>query len=71
MDDAERTLAVLLRQTEWLISDLAHHFPAGRVSSDKRNDAADVLEDVARLLRVEVPIVIDATGTNPEHTDDR
>jgi hypothetical protein len=29
------TLAVLLRQTQWLLDDVAHDLPPGRVTPDK------------------------------------
>ena len=61
MTEEERAMAVLLRRVEWLISELAHHLPAGRVSAGKRNECADLLAEAVRLLRIEIPVVIDAT----------
>jgi hypothetical protein len=66
MTEEEGQLAVLLRQTQWLLDDLAHALPAGRVPATKRNEAADILTSVASLLRVDTPVVIDsADTTNP------
>lgn len=59
MTDEERKLAVVLVQTQLLLDELAHELPAGRVPADKRNEAADTLQGVARLLRIDTPIVID------------
>lgn len=51
MTGEERALVVLLRQTEWLCDELAYGIPAGRVGAERRKDAADVLSQVAELLR--------------------
>ncbi|SFB50421.1 hypothetical protein SAMN05216266_114185 [Amycolatopsis marina] len=48
-DDA--TLAVLLRQTQWLLDDVAHDLPAGRVTPEKGAELAGLLEDLAALIR--------------------
>jgi hypothetical protein len=61
MTDEERKLAVVLRETQWLLDELAYKLPAGEVSAEKRNEAADILQGVARLLRIDIPIVIDQT----------
>ena len=58
----EVELAVMLRRVEWLISELAHHLPAGRVTVAKRHECADLLAEAVRLLRIDIPIVIDATA---------
>jgi len=61
MTEEERQLAVLLRQTQWMLGDLAHALPTGQVPAAKRNEAANILTSVASLLRVKTPIVIDHT----------
>jgi predicted RNA-binding protein associated with RNAse of E/G family len=63
MTEEEGQLAVLLRQTQWLLDDLAYALPAGRVSAAKRNEAADILTSIASLLRIDTPVVIDHTDT--------
>ena len=63
MTEEEGQLAVLLRQTQWMLGDLAYALPAGQVPDTKRNEAADILTSVACLLRVNAPIVIDPTDT--------
>jgi predicted RNA-binding protein associated with RNAse of E/G family len=68
MTDEERQLAVLLRQTQWLLDDLAHALPTGQVPATKRNEAANILTSVASLLRVTTPIVIDHPNTT-NHDD--
>ncbi|SFB51187.1 hypothetical protein SAMN05216266_11539 [Amycolatopsis marina] len=48
-DDA--TLAVLIRQTQWLLDDVAHDLPAERVTPEKGEELARILEDLAALVR--------------------
>jgi hypothetical protein len=48
-DDA--TLAVLIRQTQWLLDDVAHDLPAGRVTPAKGEELAGILESLAALIR--------------------
>jgi hypothetical protein len=48
-DDA--TLAVLIRQTQWLLDDVAHDLPAGRVTPEKGEELAGILESLAPLVR--------------------
>ena len=59
MSDEERQLAVVLRQTQWLLNELARSLPAGQVPATQRNEAADILQSVAELLRIDIPAVID------------
>lgn len=47
----DATLAVLIRQTQWLLDDVAHDLPAGRVTPDKGAELAGLLEDLAALIR--------------------
>ena len=47
-DDA--ALAVVLRQTQWILDDAAHGLPTGRFPTDKRRELASVLESLAVLL---------------------
>lgn len=51
----DRQLAVLLRQTQWLLDDAAHDIPAGRYQQTKRDELAVVLEQVAALIRGRPP----------------
>lgn len=44
-------LVVLLRQTQWLLDDVAHDLPAGRLTEAKRAELAGLLEDLATLVR--------------------
>lgn len=69
MTEEERQLAVLLRQTQWLLGDLAHALPTGQVPATKRNEAATILTSVAHLLRVTTPIVIDHTTDTTNHDE--
>lgn len=48
-DDA--TLAVLIRQTQWLLDDVSHDLPAGRVTPERGEELARILEDLAALVR--------------------
>ncbi|MGH3841051.1 MAG: hypothetical protein ACRDS0_06355 [Pseudonocardiaceae bacterium] len=59
------TLAVLIRQTQWLLDDVAHDLPAGRVSSERGMELAIILESLAALVRQHTgPVVIDAVRTD-------
>lgn len=62
MTDENTMLAVVLRQTQWLLDELAHKLPAGQVPAVQRNEAADTLHSVAGLLRIDIPVVIDNTS---------
>lgn len=44
-------LAVLLRQAQWLLADAAHDLPAGRLTVDKGEELAEILEQLASLVR--------------------
>ncbi|MGH3793739.1 MAG: hypothetical protein ACRDSP_02505 [Pseudonocardiaceae bacterium] len=48
-------LAVLFRQTQWLLDDAAHDFPAGRVSARHREELVGTLESLAAIVRGSVP----------------
>lgn len=63
----DQELAELLRHTESLLSNLAHHLPAGLVKPEKRHEAAELLESTATLLRADPPTVVD--GPNLEIED--
>lgn len=59
------TLAVLIRQTQWLLDDVAHDLPAGRVSPEKGVELAAILESLAALVRQHTGlVVIDAVCTD-------
>ncbi len=47
-------LAVLFRQTQWLLDDAAHDFPAGRVGARHREELAGTLESLAVIVRASV-----------------
>lgn len=49
---SDPALAVLLRQVQWLLDDVAHDLPAGKLSAAKQCELADILERLAALLRV-------------------
>lgn len=55
-------LAVLLRQTQWLLDDAAHDLPAGRVSPEKGAELANILESLAALVRQHTHFVVINTG---------
>lgn len=46
-------LAVLLRQTQWLLDDIARELPKGSVTAAKKDELAAILETLAALLRRE------------------
>ncbi|MCA1702154.1 MAG: hypothetical protein LC808_02335 [Actinobacteria bacterium] len=48
-------LAVLLRQTQWALDDAAHDFPAGRCTSQRREELAATLEALAAIVRASTP----------------
>jgi hypothetical protein len=51
-NSVDRQLGILLRQTQWLLDDAAHHIPAGRYHPSKRDELAVILEHIASLVRV-------------------
>lgn len=44
-------LAVALRQAQWLLADVARDVPDGRLTPDKAAELADILDDLAALVR--------------------
>lgn len=58
MTNPEVALGVVLRQTQWLLDDVAHDLPAGRLRPEKRDELAAILEDLADLVR-NAPTTID------------
>lgn len=60
------TLAVLVRQTQWLLDDAARDLPAGRYSPEKAAELAGILEDLAAVVRQHAGRqVIDAEEEHP------
>jgi hypothetical protein len=51
-------LGVLLRQTQWLLDEVAHDLPAGRLRPEKRDELATILEQLAVLVR-STPTTVD------------
>lgn len=49
---------MLLRQTQWMLDDVAFDLPAGRVTPQKRTELAEILEQLAELVRA-APTVIE------------
>ena len=62
MSSRNAALAVLLRQTQWALDEVAHDLPAGRCSSEDREALAVLLEELTAALRREevMPSVVDA-----------
>ena len=58
MVNPDAALAVVLRQTQWLLDDVAHDLPAGRLAPERRAELATILEDLATLVR-NAPTTID------------
>lgn len=48
-------LAVLLRQTQWMLDSVAHDLPAGRLDAERREALAGMLEALAVLVRDQPP----------------
>jgi hypothetical protein len=46
-----RTVAVFLREAEWLLADAAHRMPTGDYGSGEQTALADALDQLARALR--------------------
>lgn len=57
-------LVVVIRQAQWLLDDVAHDLPAGRVSPEKGDELAVILESLATLVRQHIGLVIDAGHTD-------
>jgi hypothetical protein len=75
MSHEEATLAVLLRQTQWLLDDVAHDLPAGRVTPDKGEELAGILESLAALVRKQTvkrpaSVPLDYSGSLPDAVGD-
>lgn len=60
MNLPDPALAVLLRETQWLLDDVAHDLPAGNLDAAKQGELAEILERVAALIRAASIEVIDA-----------
>lgn len=50
MTDAA-ALAVVLRQTQWLLADAARDVPAGQLTPERAEELACILDDLATLVR--------------------
>lgn len=57
-------LAVLLRQAQWALDDVAHELPAGRATVGRRVEVARTLEAVAVVLRCSAPAPPCFSGEN-------
>lgn len=44
-------LAVLLRQAQWLLDDAARDVPAGRLTAERGEELASILDDLAAVMR--------------------
>lgn len=61
MTPNERTLTVLLRQTQWALDAAARAVPDGRLTPEKAEELATILDDLAVLVRKHRgTVVIDA-----------
>lgn len=47
----DAALAVVLRQAEWLLADAARDVPAGRLTMEKSEELAEILEQLVALIR--------------------
>lgn len=47
----DRTLAVLMRQAEWLLGEVAGNLQADRVPPENLGELAGILDDLAALVR--------------------
>ena len=52
-------LAVLLRQAQWTLDDVAHDLPARRVTPEAREELARMLESLVSAIRASASVVID------------
>lgn len=59
INPVDRKLTVLLRQTQWLLDDAANDIPAGRYQSNKRDELAVLLENLAALIRATATVATD------------
>lgn len=67
--DPDTQMALLLRQTQWMLGDLAFHLPTGGVLPENRVEAAEILEAIATFLRARPPTVIDSSTCTSKTTD--
>lgn len=51
MTPEERTLTVLLRQTQWALDAAARDVPNGQLTPERADELAAILEDLAVLVR--------------------
>lgn len=56
-------LAVLLRETQWLLDEVANDVVRNGVSVAKAAEVANVLENLAKLVRKPTPLVLDGETT--------
>jgi hypothetical protein len=45
------SLAVVLRQTQWLLADAARDVPAAKLTPERAEELATILDDLATLVR--------------------
>lgn len=59
MNLPDPALAVVLRQAQWLLDDVARGLPTGEIDASKRGELAGILESLAELLREQSAGVVD------------
>lgn len=64
INPVDRKLTVLLRQTQWLLDDAASDIPAGRYTSNKRDELAVLLENLAALIRATTGLAADLDASS-------
>lgn len=63
---ATRTkLAVLMREAQWTLDDIAHRLPEQRVTAAECTELADGLADLATSLRGYLPVLVLSGDTSP------
>jgi hypothetical protein len=58
----EGDIARFLRKAQWALDEMAHRLPEGRCRAEDKHDLADMLDQVAALMREHAgprPVVID------------
>lgn len=55
----DNVLAVTCRSAQWMLDDAAAHLQAGRVTPAQGRETADVLEELAAMIRARTNAVID------------
>lgn len=62
MTESGASLAVLLRQTQWMLDDVARQVAAGQLTPAKADELAGILESLAAYVRQSYgPVVIDGS----------